>query len=169
MDTTMNRRAFLWTSPAVAPSLRLSESPAATSRAAIGCVACIVAAMCLEVGCAYTLSFPRDPVSPERDFSRTLGGILGLVGGGILGVSIAEEKVGNFDDPGQAALVVIFGLAIGAVAGGIPGYLIGDFIGFLVEEEEEETEWYPSTYDWDANGMYILSLEADRPWFHSST
>ena len=167
MDTTMNRWAFLRTSTAVAPGLRLSESPAATSRAAIGCVACIVAAMCLEVGCAYTLSFPNDPVSPERNFSRSVGGVLGAVVGGILGASIATEKV-DLDNPGTNVMVFVFGVFVGVVAGGITGYPIGDFIGFLVEEEEEETEWYPSTYNWDANRMYISLLEADLPWFPSS-
>ncbi len=168
MDTTMSRGAFLWTSTAVALGLRLSESilssegnapasfrskSAATGRAAIGCVACIVAAMCLEVGCAYVPSSPYEPASPEREFSRTLGAALGIVGGGILGYSIALESV---DDLEEAIVIPFVGVAIGAIAGGMPGYLIGDFIGFLVEEEEEETEWYPSTYNWDANGMYIL-------------
>ncbi len=152
----------IWTSTAVALGLRLSEStlsgegnapasfrskPAATGRAAIGCVACIVAAMCLEVGCAYTPSFPHDPVSPERDFSRTLGAALGIVDGGILGYSIALESV---DDLEEAIVIPFVGLAIGVTGGGVAGYFIGDFIGALVEEEEEETEWYPSTYSWDA-------------------
>ena len=128
------------------------SKPERTNRNAIDSVACILTMMCFEVGCAYG----PPSASPEREFSRTVGAVLGAVGGGILGFSIASEPYDILSD--EAIVMPFVGLAVGAVGGGVVGFFIGDFIGYLTEEEEEEIEWYPSTYSWDTRDATVFGL-----------